>query len=231
MEIGFDVISNLQHFTGDSFDWTNKPTSLYCIVAGNISANPVVVHRILMKLSKVYQGVFYIGGELELTVNPDLQTSTALLKKICDGFKNVVYLYQHVVIIDGIAILGITGWYGKSSNEPVRNILYEHYRFDDLNYLNQSIGKLQLHQDVKKIIIVTNSVPNEALFFGNTPEDVSSHIPITYTLDADTERKVSHWVFDGAPQTSVTSENIEYVSNGYGEQNSPYWAKRINVRV
>ena len=37
IDIGFDVISDLNLKRNDSFNWENKATSLYCILSGNIS--------------------------------------------------------------------------------------------------------------------------------------------------------------------------------------------------
>ena len=38
-DIGFDIISDLNLQPDDSFNWENKATSLYCIVAGNNSSD------------------------------------------------------------------------------------------------------------------------------------------------------------------------------------------------
>ena len=37
MILGFDIISDLNLSIDDTFTWEDKPTSLYCIVAGNVS--------------------------------------------------------------------------------------------------------------------------------------------------------------------------------------------------
>ena len=61
-DIGFDVIGDLNLSINDSFNWENKATSLYCIVAGNISTNLRVVRQTLLHLGQFYQGVFYEGN-------------------------------------------------------------------------------------------------------------------------------------------------------------------------
>jgi hypothetical protein len=45
MKIGFDLISDLNLSPNDSFNWENKATSLYCIIAGNPA-------RVIKKLNK-----------------------------------------------------------------------------------------------------------------------------------------------------------------------------------
>ena len=52
MNIGFDVISDLNLDAEDSFDWEGKATSLYLIIAGNISSDLRVIHQTLVHLSR-----------------------------------------------------------------------------------------------------------------------------------------------------------------------------------
>ena len=45
MNIGFDVISDLNLDAEDHFTWEGKATSLYLIIAGNISNDMRVIHQ------------------------------------------------------------------------------------------------------------------------------------------------------------------------------------------
>ena len=65
MKIGFDLISDLNLSPNDSFNWENKATSLYCVIAGNISNDIRTIALTLSHLTKFYQGVFYTPGSLE----------------------------------------------------------------------------------------------------------------------------------------------------------------------
>jgi HD superfamily phosphodiesterase len=67
MDITFDIISDLNLSEEDKFVWEDKVTSLFCIVAGNISHDIKIVQKTLTYLSTLYQGVFYIDGALENT--------------------------------------------------------------------------------------------------------------------------------------------------------------------
>ena len=62
IDIGFDIIGNLNLEPNDSFNWIDKPTSLYCILTGNVSSDMKTVTQTLVHLSQQYQGVllFYI---------------------------------------------------------------------------------------------------------------------------------------------------------------------------
>jgi len=229
MEIGFDLISDLNLGPDSNFNWENKATSLYCIVAGNVSTDIKIVGLVLNHLSKFYQGVFYIPGSLEYETTDNFKRRTNEILTLCRRIRNVAVLYHNVVIIDGIAVCGCTGWYGKE-NEYNFEEIYGANRFEDLIYLKNSIEKLQKHLDVKKILLVTNSVPDQKLYFGtnNEPEVLPD---LSITLLADSENKISHWAYgSNGKSTDTYIDKINYISNPY-ISNSPYWAKRINVEI
>lgn len=231
MKIGFDLISDLNLAPDDSFNWENKATSLYCIVAGNVSSDLRTVAQTLTHLSKFYQGVFYAIGALEYQGVENIEKRTKEILRICSKIRNVAVLHHHVVIIDGIAILGCNGWYGNT--QPPEELIpqIDAHRIDDIHYLKNSIEKLQKHLDVTKILLVSNSVPGPDLYFGEEPDDVKGLIPINLTLLADTQDKVTHWAF-GTHKKIVDSHinGINYINNPYYKRN-PYWAKRIEVEV
>jgi len=230
MEIGFDIISDLHLKTDDTFNWEGKVTSLYCIIAGNVGPDIKTVSSVLTNLSKYYQGVFYIPGSLEYTNADNIELKTKELANVCKKIKNVTMLYQHIVIINGIAIVACNGWYGNtvSVNLETDSLILKH-RFEDLYYLKNSIEKLQKHLDVKNIIVVTNSVPKIQLYHGEIPNILNPEISLDLILSADTERKISKWVF-GMHNKAVDKkiDYINYINNPcYNQQ--PYWAKRINA--
>ena len=231
-DIGFDVLGDLYLKPHDSFNWEGKATSLYCLLTGNISNDVRTLVQTLSHLARFYQGVFFVPGTLEFS---DLDISpgerTAQLQSIAMQIPNVCMLYHHVAIIDGVGIIGVNGWNGAGDIDTISNMTYTAARFEDISYLNKSISKLQKHLDVKKIIVVSNAIPNEKLYFGNIPEIVSKQVRLDITLDSDTESKVSSWVFGSIDKfVETTIDNINYISNPYTFQN-PYWAKRITISV
>lgn len=230
-EIGFDIIGDLNLDPDDSFNWQNKQTSLYCIVAGNISTDLRTVIQVLIHLSTLYQGVFFVPGALEYQSSNNITRRTDELNAISQGIPNVCMLHQNVVIIDGVAILGTNGWAGIDKQISAQNIIMSAARYEDFIYLSKSIGKLQRHLDVKQMILVTNAVPNEELYFGEKPECIADQIPLSDVLSSDTEHKVTHWVF-GAYQKNVdvTINNVRYINNPYNGT-KPYWPKRLTVTV
>ena len=230
MKIGFDVISDLNLLPDEQFSWEGKATSLYCIIAGNISNDLRTIHQILLHLSHFYQGVFYTAGSLEYESVDNISLRTDELLKLCKNIRNVAYLHNHVVIIDGIAIVGSNGWLNQSDNYPLLPIdAIEHERFQDIGYLSNAIEKLQLHLDVKKIAIVSHSAPSYELFFGEEPDSVYSIPPLKLSLIKDSEAKVTHWIYGDYDKTvDIVIDGINYINNSYYNRN-PYWAKRIEI--
>lgn len=230
MKFGFDLISDLELQDTDNFDWEGKPTSLFCLVAGNVSENLRVLQKTLKTLSKCYQGVFFIDGALE---NPDINfrdTRVDELMKLCSSIHNVVYLHNNVVIVDGIALVGINGW---SDNVLVYtdadSFQAKCNRYEDIVYLQKTLEKLQLHVDVKKIVIISSSIPSPSFYFGESSSKDEMY-PVN-ALPTDTEGKVCHWFFGTYNKmVDMNLNNINYINNPkLGRE--PYYAKRIEINL
>jgi hypothetical protein len=230
-EIGFDIIGELYINPNDSFNWENKASSLYCIVTGNVSSDMRTLVQVLAHLGKHYQGVFYVPGMLEYQTSENIIDRADEIAQFCSRIPNVILLHQSVIVIDGIGIMGINGWSEAGSLGSLPDMVSTAARYEDTKYLTATLEKLQRHLDVKKIILVSNAVPKEDLYFGEEPVVVYDQIPLTNTLHVDTEHKVSHWVF-GTYNKSVDTvlNNIQYLNNPY-LGNKPYWPKRLTVNI
>lgn len=229
MNVGFDIIGDLNLSPDESFSWEEKATSLYCLVVGNISSDLKTVLQTLLHLSKQYQGIFYTPGPLEYKTAENIEERTQQLFKICAKIPRVTLLHHHVVIVDGLAILGVNGWYHDNMTFD-NSFQIDLLRFEDIRYLGKSIEKLQKHLDVKKICVVSNSVPRTELYFGEEPTIEGVNIPLYHALEYDTEAKVTNWVFGTYKKIVDTSiDNINYVNNPYNTD--PYWAKRIEIAI
>jgi len=228
MKIGFDVISDLNLTPGDIFNWEGKATSLYCIIAGNVSNDLRTIHQTLSYLAKFYQGVFYTAGSLEYEGALSIENRTEEIFKICHTIRNVAYLHNHVVIVDGIAIIGTNGWY--STDFPLSQLdEIENERYADLGYLGNTIEKLQLHLDVKKVVVVSHSPPGHELFFGEEPDNITSIPPLKLALIKDLEGKVCNWIYGSYNKTvDIVIDGINYTNNSYYKK-QPYWAKRVEI--
>ncbi len=231
-QIGFDLISDLNLSPEDSFNWEGKVTSLYCVIAGNISNDLRTIRQTLSHLSRLYQGVFYTLGSLEYDNVEDIDKRTSEVYKIARTVRNVAVMHHHVVVVDGIALIGANGWYGNTiSTDLVTDALIEQNRNDDIIYVKNTVERLQKHLDVKKIIIVSNSVPSIDLYFGEHPTTILNELNLSIALLADTESKVSHWLYGTYGKIVDTNINgINYINNSYFKR-SNYWAKRIEITL
>lgn len=228
MNLGIDVISDLQLKSSD-FDWEDKATSLYCVIPGNISDDMEVVKSTLLHLSTCYQGVFFIDGSMEHDSVSDRDFRTRELSGITKLAKNLVYLHDNVVIIEGIALIGVNGWHGnyipEDTTAEIELICAE---YEDVSYLGNTIDKLQELDDVKKIVIVTNSIPLSKLYYGDKPLRYSQ-LSLADALERDIGHKVSHWIFGTTEKIiDIMDDDINYLNNPKYTRN-PYYAKRIEV--
>ena len=229
MDIGFDLIGDLHLDHEDSFNWEGKATSLYCVVAGNISQDLRTVAQTLSHLSKFYQGIFYVPGLAEYKTSIDYEIRTKELAILVKRLPKVAMLYHHVVIIDGVAVMGVNGF--SADNPDDIDVQLIKARLDDIAYLKNSVVKLQTHLDVKRILVISACVPGRGLYFGKTPDHVDDHIYPDVCLSADTEMKVTHWAFGSVDTiTNTVQHNVTYMNNPY-IKGAPYWPKRISIEV
>lgn len=229
MEIGFDLISDLDLGPEDSFNWEGKATSLYCLVAGNVSNDLRTIFQTLSHLSRFYQGIFYVPGLTEYKNTVDFDIRTREIETLVKKLPKVVLLYHHVVIIDGIAILGVNGFNADNPDDIDMRLVKA--RLDDIAYLNNSVAKLQTHLDVKQIMVMTACIPRKELYFGKVPDHVDDHLYPDYCFQSDTEMKITHWVYGGSDTMTETVYNsVTYLNNPY-KKKGPYWPKRVNLEI
>jgi len=249
MNFNFDLISDLHVETwSETIDWTGIATSPVCVVVGDISKDRNIVTKVLTKLGQCYQAVFYIDGNDEHhDYLHTLGYSYADLVSRVNNIPNVVYLQDNVVVIDGVAILGTNGWWGFDFDLGIDYIgSQEWYREkfgltaeathaisrmanNDAMYMINSVKRMQTHQDVKKIVMITHTVPDPALIShdidleGKLKFNTMGNRYMKQALDVDTEKKLHTWCF-GHYHGSVdqTRNGVRYVNNCRGRGDTPY---------
>jgi broad specificity phosphatase PhoE len=170
-----------------------------------------------------------------------------------------------VIVIDGVAILGTNGWWGYDLDENINRDDCKQHMTDwyakvmpgfemnpedisdmsrrDVAYLVNSVQRLQTHNDVKKIVIVTHTVPGAHLIrhdmeLANTTSFNHMGNRLMHLVHTnDTERKINTWCF-GHYHGNVdkTVEGIRFVNNCRGRGDSPYrqdayFPKRIEIKT
>ena len=260
MTFAFDLISDLHVETWNSFDWTGQATSPYCVIAGDIARDPAAVEDTLQHLSGCYQGIFYIDGNDEHRFQLDnLDQSYADIERVIAPMSNVVYMQGNVVVINGVALLATNGWWTYDFDPTIgshetQTWLQDRYGISaesaediatravhDAAYLMKSVRRLQTHQEVRAIAVVSHTVPSpwiidhdielNSKYRFNTMGN--SHL--TRALAEDTEHKIKVWCF-GHYHKGVDRERdgIRYVNNcrGRGDTDwcqTAYYPKRITV--
>jgi hypothetical protein len=260
MQFTFDLISDLHIETWDNFDWTCQATSPYCVVAGDVSKDRKILAHTLKHLGECYQGVFFIDGNDEhRDYLENLGQSYKDLRRYVDKFKNVVFMQDNVVVVNGVAFLAVNGWWSFDMNPMIdidETMAWFHQRYgvssnvgpqvtsmalNDAAYLQHSLKKLQTHQDVKAIVLVSHTVPSPSLIDhdleleGHYRFNTSGNPHLEKALTADSEGKIKAWCF-GHYHRSVDRNinNIRYVNNCRGRGNTPwsqpvYYPKRIVI--
>lgn len=252
MQFSFDLISDLHTETWPEFDWTHRATSPYCVVAGDVSQDHTNLKQILKYLGQCYQAVFYIDGNDEHRNQLDnLTVSYKNLARTISRIKNVVYLQNNIVINNGVAILATNGWWGFDFDMSMDQVQSQYWYANkmqismdatnaiisraqhDAVYLMNSVQKLQKHQDVKRIIIVTHTVPRAELIdhdislvdtwrFNATGNSLMSLV-----LNGDLENKIKTWCFGHYHgQVDRTINGIRYINNCRGRGNTQ-WSQQV----
>ena len=152
-----------------------------------------------------------------------------------------------MVIVNGVAILGTNGWFGFDFDlgidaSQVDQWCQENYYMSatatkniarlsntDASYMIDSVQKLQRHTDVRKIVMVTHTVPDPALIAhdidldGSMKFNVMGNRLMMQAMAADTENKIHTWCF-GHYHGSVdqTRSGIRFVNNCRGRQHTKY---------
>lgn len=248
-QISFDLISDLHIETWDTpLDMDGQQTSVFCVVAGDISRDRDIVKETLTHLGQCYKMVLYIdGNEEHKDTLEDIGYSYESLIREIDDIENVMYLQDQLVIIEGIGFIGTNGWWDFVFDEEEnynysRHWYMEKYGVDletangiediageDAAYLYRSVEKLQTLPEVTQIVVVSHTVPDvELLDFDPTLEgthklNCMGSSRLLEVLNADTEQKISTWCFGHYHQEiDEYRHSIRFVNNCRGRGDTPY---------
>lgn len=262
MKISFDLISDLHVEGWGEFDWSGQPTSPYCILAGDVARDREVLIKTLTHLGESYAAVFYIDGNEEHRhyledLGQSYQDLVSKIKKI----NNVVFMQDNVVIVNGVAILATNGWwtydFDYNSNFDHTIDCYQNHvdcsvnavgaisslAYHDSAYLANSVHKLQTHQEVGAIVMVTHTVPapwiaeHDMELVGTWRYDCLGNQHMQAVLNEDTENKIKTWCFGHYHRpVDRIHQGIRYISNPRGRANTPwsqpiFYPRRIEIEV
>lgn len=237
-------------------------TSPFCVIAGDVARDREVVIDFLKHISRYYQAVFYIDGNDEHRYHyHNTGDSYKDLAHRISKIEDVVYLQDNVVVLDGVAILGTNGWWTYDFDPHVDDDqtvqwVAENYGItltqaesirlmaaQDTRYLVNSIKRLQTHQDVKSIVIVTHTSPRVDLVNHDPMINNSYRINTTgnslmpLALAEDSMQKIRTWAFGHYHgEVDAVIDGIRYVSNPRGRcgdywNKIVYYPKRIVIEI
>jgi UDP-2,3-diacylglucosamine pyrophosphatase LpxH len=260
MQLSFDLISDL-HLDNKPIDFTGLPTSSICVVAGDVAEDQNSVTDFLSHLSKCYQQVLYIDGNSEHKYNLlDIEIGQTTLKHSINQIKRVQYLYDDVVVVNGVAFVGTNGWWAFDFDSKTdANLVAQWYQsvigvpcdpeqivatsINDAAYLVHTVEKLQVHPEIQQIVVVSHTVPLPELIAhdveleGSYKFNVMGNCLLDAVRTVDTESKISTWCFGhyhGAVDKNING--IRYVNNCRGRVGTNHWQyayypKKITIDV
>ena len=246
--MNFDLVSDLHIDSwsdSEQIPWVGLPTSLICVVAGDVSSNPDFTLLELTRLSVVYRHVIFIDGNNEHRSNnysSVVPTQQYLHAQISRHFTNVTYLYDKVAIVNNVAFIGANGWWTYNYGEPDYSVGHCQIDFEtaagvypgtterilniaeeDAEFLCFNVNKLQYQNNIDDIVLVTHTVPNREIINSNWNLKNTYHqgtVGNTYMetiLDYDYQGKIKTWCFGHAHDAyDKTINNVRYVSNPRG---------------
>lgn len=258
----FDLISDLHIETWDDFDWTGQPTAPYCVVAGDIASDPELAVQVLTHLGQQYMGVFYIDGNDEHRHKlDDIGRSYRMLETMIKEIKNVVYLHNHVVVINGVALVATNGWWSYDFDRDIdtqdsMTWCRERYELShgieavihdiathDAAYMRSSVRRLQTHRDVRSIVLISHTVPaswiieHDPQLVGTYRYNCMGNSQMEHVYSADTENKIRAWCFGHYHKpVDRLQHGIRYVNNCRGRGDTEwaqhaYYPKRIEIDI
>ena len=229
MPINFDLVSDLYLTTLEDFSWEGKATSLFCIVAGNISADHDVLFAFLETLE----------GDLEHDLfEGDFDRSYSSIRDNLEAMERVFFLHENIVILPNATLLATNGWttFDFTSKHTIDETLdfleqREMVPIDvannifklavtDQHYMYNSIESVQDMDEVTNVILVTNSVPcpdfvkHNFDYDGTLLGDTCGTGGIRDCLDNDIKNKVNTWLFGKYPDAIEHDvDGVRYISN------------------
>lgn len=256
MKLNFDLISDLYLDTLEDFTWEGKATSLFCIVAGNISKDHAVLFGFLDYISQFYEGVFFIDGDLEHdNFGGDFDTSYASLRDNINDIEGVFFLHENIIILPGITLLATNGWTTfdfTTNNEITETMEFLEARnsvpiatandifklaVTDQHYMYNSLESVQDMDEVENLIVVTNSVPcpefitHDDDYDGTLLGDVSGNSGLLDCLSNDPKKKVKTWIFGKyTGDIDYEIDGVRFVNNpGLNKDPGIYYPKIIKT--
>lgn len=248
----FDLVSDLHldYWKNNTKDWKGLGTSLYCVVAGDISRDTRLTTSFLQHLSTAYKEVIFIEGNHEHNKNyRDITAKEIELSNAIRQIPNVTYLAEKSCVIDGTAFVGAMGWWTfdfpsvegtkhmpiieefcARENFAIRDAMHIwNTAQDQAADLSEIVSSFQELDAIEEIVMVTHTVPRDDIVHSSIAGSLSDwgkigNSSMKQVLDYDYENKISTWCFGHFHETPYdkTIDGVRYVSNPRGKPKDAY---------
>ena len=243
----FDLISDLHldYWKHNIKDWRGLGTSLYCVVAGDVSRDVRLTSSFLHHLSNAYKQVIFIEGNHEHNKQyNDLTSKEIELSNSLKNVPNITYLAESSCVIDGTAFVGAMGWWtfdfpaidGSGHLAVMEEFCdREHFHMRDaINIwqtaqeqaadLGEIVSSLQDADEIEEIVVVTHTVPRNDIVHHGIPGSLSEwgkigNSSMKQVLAYDYENKTSTWCFGHFHEIpyDIKMDGVRYVSHPRGK--------------
>jgi hypothetical protein len=241
-QIGFDLISDLYVDNwAEDINWTAEPTSVMAVVAGDVSSDLDRTVYELKRISECYKQVIYIDGDLEHQSQLEsVPSNRSYLNRKIERMKNCIYLYESVLLLNNTAFVGANLWWSPGNTKTNINdeewvdemrLLSLHHA--DLEYLRNTVRRLQVTPNVNNIVIISHTVPNRELLVEPYRENLATDASDWIEME-DFDHKIKAWCFGhGTRPVKFKMHRCEYVSNPKGLPSSwcglQYHPQRVTI--
>lgn len=209
------------------------------IVAGDICDDIEISINYLDEISKYYKKILFVDGNHEHTTKYPYLNSVEYIDSLVKKKKNekLVYLPNNDFFYEDYVIIGCCGWWNyqneneqeKINNQNYFNKWIKHFTLEDnkifidnviacanqeYKTLKNKIEKYNCLDNVKKIIIVTHTIP---LVQFCDEDEISTELNTSFKNIIDNNKKIKSWVFGHTHQNfHVKKNNVHFICNPRG---------------
>jgi hypothetical protein len=255
----FDLINDLnidKWPSTNQISWQGLGTSLVAVIAGNISYDLDKSYQTVLDISKYYRHVLFVDGINEHNNQPNINNTRNNIREKFSKYRNISYLYRNPIVLDQVAFIGANGWTSFDFGEPTlskqdcfyeltaqgipQDVIFEQWEMslEDTAYIGEKVAKLTKDDTIKKIVIVTNTIPIREIGLLEKTNPLESAITgssfLKDIVSRDQNKKIDYWVFGNTKKKVFQKiSNITFISNPRGnftsQGNRHYYPELIKV--
>lgn len=257
----FDLISDLHEDfwnQDQQVRWEGIGTSLVAVVLGDVSRDPEVTYKTVVDISKYYKYVIFVDGNHEHNNQCDIQEHNQLMRQRFNKYHNIQYLNRNAIVVDGVAFVGVNGWWTFDFMEPeisredcywyfASNFIYSEPFMQevmdtarqDATTMCEIVAKLTMDSAVNEIVILTHTAPFNKFMDVQQPQHPAHYSRcgssyLSKIIDFDINNKINIWCFGHVHQEfDEVINGIRYICHPRGRlddspQNIFYYPKLID---